>query len=105
MGANGNMRSNLFLPFGKVRMVLKVRMGKKTTIPLEHIIIICIFAAIPLPYNISCYCVARGFCVYTRPSLAPHAPCRETSSTASDHTQRNHIRLNLPPEELGGSKN
>ena len=65
----------------------------------------CIFAAIPLPCNINGYCVARGFCVYTRRCLAPQTPCRETSSTASDHTQRNHIRLNLPHKELNGSKN
>ena len=99
VGAKTNIRSNLFLPLGKVRM------GKKPPIPLEHIIIICTFAVIPLPCNISSYCVARGFCVYTRPCLAPQTPCRETSSTASDHTQRNHIRLNLPHKELGGSKN
>lgn len=78
---------------------------KKSPIPLEHIIIISIFAAIPLPCNISSYCGARGFCVYTRPCLAPQTPCRETCSTASDHTQRNHVRLNLPHKELCGSKN
>ena len=55
--------------------------------------------------NISSYCGARGFCVYTRPCLAPQTSCRETCSTASDHTQRNHVRLNLPHKELDGSKN
>ena len=45
---------------------------KKSPIPLEHIIIISIFAAIHLPCNISSYCGARGILrIYETVSCTP----------------------------------
>lgn len=47
---------------------------KKSPIPLEHIIIISIFAAIHLPCNISSYCGARGFAYIRDRVLHPRHP-------------------------------